>query len=504
MAKKPLCLIIRDGWGIGNGSDNDMIKTADTSFTDAYEAQYPTTSLLTDGEAVGLPNGTMGNSEVGHINIGAGRVVYQSLTRIDKSIREGDFFENAVLIEAINTAKERGSQLHLMGLIQEEGVHGATRHCNALLKLCKQQNFENVVVHAITDGRDTAPRSAKEHLAFLEHGINEAGLGKIGVMVGRYYAMDRDNKWDRTKLAYDAIINGVATPADSWEQVIDESYAADENDEFVKPRKLNGYEGAGKDDVIIFFNFRTDRVRQLTKAIVERDFDGFDVEENNIHFVGFTHYYDDGNFAEAFPPIANTNIFGEVLSNAGLKQLRCAETEKFAHVTFFFNDQNNEPFKNEDHILVKSPNVATYDLQPEMSAFEVRDKLVAAIESDEYDVIITNFANCDMVGHTGVPEAIKKAVETVDGCVNDVVKAVEAKGGISMLTADHGNADQITLEDGSPMTAHSMNPVQFTLIGAGEVTLRNDGALCDIAPTCLELLGMEKPAEMDGTSLIAK
>ncbi len=503
MAKKPVCLIIRDGWGIGNGSDNDMIKTANTPFTDAFEATYPTTSLLTDGEAVGLPDGTMGNSEVGHINIGAGRVVYQSLTRIDKSIREGDFFQNKALLEAIEVAKERGSKLHLVGLIQEEGVHGATRHCNALLKLCKQQKFDNVVVHAITDGRDTAPRSAKKHMAFLQQGLDEAGVGELGIMVGRYYAMDRDTRWDRTKLAYDAIMSGVAAPADSWEQVIDEAYAADQNDEFVLPRSLNGYSGAGKDDVVIFFNFRTDRVRQITKAMIESDFDGFEVESNNIHFVAFTHYYDNGNFTEAFAPIANTNIFGEVLSNAGLKQLRCAETEKFAHVTFFFNDQNNDKFDGEDHILVKSPDVATYDLQPEMSAGEVRDKLVEAINADTYDVIITNFANCDMVGHTGVPAAIKTAVETVDTCVNDVVEAVLAKGGVAMLTADHGNADQITLEDGSPMTAHSMNPVQFTIIGE-DAKLRDGGALSDIAPTCLELLGVAQPKEMDGTSLLVK
>ncbi len=504
MAKKPLCLIIRDGWGMGNHSSNDMIFTANTPFTDAYEKEFPTISLLTDGEAVGLPEGTMGNSEVGHINIGAGRVVYQSLTRIDKDIREGTFFKNEVFIDAINKAKTRGSKLHLMGLIQEEGVHAATRHCNALLKLCAQQNFSDVVIHAITDGRDTAPRSAKTHMAFLEQGIKEAGVGQIGIMVGRYYGMDRDTRWDRTQLAYDAIVKGIATPAESWEQVIDEAYAADTNDEFILPRSLNGYKGMGNDDVMIFFNFRTDRVRQITKAICEPSFDGFATVKNNIHFVGFTHYYDNGNFTEAYPEIKDSNLFGEVLANAGLNQLRCAETEKFAHVTFFFNGQNNNPFKNEDHILVDSPKVATYDLKPEMSAFEVRDKLVEAINSDKYDVIITNFANCDMVGHTGFPDAIRTAVETVDTCIHDVVEAIRAKGGVAMLTADHGNADQITLEDGSPMTAHSMNPVQFTLISEEKKQLRASGSLCDIAPTCLELLGILQPSEMDGKSLIAK
>lgn len=502
MAKKPLCLIIRDGWGRGNQTENDMIFSAETPFTDAYEKNYPTTLLTTDGEAVGLPQGTMGNSEVGHINIGAGRVVYQSLTRIDKSIRDGDFFTNKAFLDAVKIAKEKNSTLHLMGLIQEEGVHGATRHCNALLELCKRESLSDVVVHAITDGRDTPPKSAKTHMALLQEGIEKAGVGKIGTMVGRYYAMDRDTRWDRTQKAYDAIIKGIGKEASSWEEVIDNSYAEEINDEFILPHLLNGYTGAGSDDVFIFFNFRTDRVRQITKAIVEPDFSDFPTVKNNIHFVAMTHYYDHGNFVEAFPEIKNRNIFGEVLSDNGLRQLRCAETEKFAHVTFFFNDQNNNKFDKEEHILVKSPDVATYDLKPEMSAYEVKEKLVDAIKNDSYDVIIANFANCDMVGHTGVPSAIKTAVETVDTCVHEVVETVLANGGIAILTADHGNADQITLEDGSPMTAHSMNPVPLTLIGAGDVKLRDGGSLCDIAPTCLKLLGLSQPEEMDGKTLI--
>ena len=502
--KKPLVLIIRDGWGIGDHSESDMIWTANAEHSKYFEKTSPTTTLDVCGEAVGLPAKTMGNSEVGHINIGAGRVVYQSLTRIDKSIRDGDFFNNEVLLKALDTAKKRKAKIHLMGLIQEEGVHAATRHCHALLELCKKNNFENVVVHAFTDGRDTPPKSAAEHLEFLDNGMKKVGVGKLGVIVGRYYAMDRDNRWDRVKVAYDAIIKGVGTPAKDWREAISTSYEKGEFDEFIKPYLIDGYSGAGLDDVIIFFNFRTDRVREITKAIAEKDFNEFETVKNNIHFVGMTHYYDGGNFEEAYPEIKNENIFGEVLAKAGLRQLRCAETEKFAHVTFFFNDQNNDKYPNETHILVDSPKVATYDLQPEMSAYLVRDKLVAAIETEEFDVIICNFANGDMVGHTGVPEAIRKAVEVVDACVYDVVKAVQKKNGIAILTADHGNADQIYLPDGSPMTAHSMNPVSFTIVGAGNLQLRKGGSLCDIAPTCLELLDIEQPKEMTGKSLILR
>ena len=500
--KKPLVLVIRDGWGRGDHSEGDMVWTANTEHAKYYEKTSPTTSLEACGEAVGLPAGTMGNSEVGHLNIGAGRVVYQSLTRIDKSIRDGDFFENEVLLKAVKIAKERKSKIHLMGLIQEEGVHAATRHCHALLEFLRRNDLKNVVVHAFTDGRDTPPKSAAQHLTFLDDGFKKTGVGKLGVVVGRYYAMDRDNRWDRVKLAYNAIIKGIGTPAKTWREAIENSYEKGEFDEFIKPYLIDGYDGAGKDDVIIFFNFRTDRTREITKAIVEKSFKEFETVPNNIWLAGMTHYYDDGNFEEIYPEIKSEKIFGQVLADAELKQLRCAETEKFAHVTFFFNDQNNDKFSGETHILVDSPKVATYDLQPEMSAYQVRDKLVAAIESDEFDVIICNFANGDMVGHTGVPAAIRKAVETVDACVYDVVKAVQKKNGIAILTADHGNADQIYLPDGSPMTAHSMNPVSFTIVGGGNLQLREGGSLCDIAPTCLELLGIEQPKEMTGKSLI--
>ena len=502
MSKKPLCIIIRDGWGKGKPEPSNAIYVANTPWADKYEAEYPTTTLTTSGEDVGLPAGTMGNSEVGHLNIGAGRVVYQSLTRIDKSIRDGEFFNNESILKAIETAKSRKSKLHLMGLIQEEGVHAVTRHCHAILETCKRQGFSDVVIHAFTDGRDTPPKSALGHMEFLQQGLDRIGIGKIGVVIGRYYAMDRDKRWERTQLAYDAIIKGVGTKIGSWKEAIEQSYAAGANDEFIKPFLLGDYAGAGSEDVMIFFNFRTDRVRQLTQAIIDPAFDGFPVVKNNIFFVAMTHYYDNANFLEVFPEMKNLDIFGEILSKAGLKQLRCAETEKFAHVTFFFNDQNNDKYPGEDHILVNSPKVATYDLQPEMSAFEVRDKLVEAIASDKYDVIITNFANCDMVGHTGFFDAIITAVQTVDTCVHDVVEAATAKGGVCMIFADHGNADQTQLSDGSPMTAHTMNVVPFTIVGAGAVKLRDNGSLCDVAPTALKLLGISQPAAMTGKSLI--
>jgi 2,3-bisphosphoglycerate-independent phosphoglycerate mutase len=503
MKKKPVCLIIRDGWGKGKENDENAIFMAKTPFTDHYEASYPLTTIATSGLAVGLPDGYQGNSEVGHLNIGSGRIIYQSLTRIDKSISDGDFFSNEALIKAIVRAKSKNATVHLMGLIQEEGVHAVTRHCFALLKMCKEHGAPSVVIHALTDGRDTPPKSALEHLRFLQEGIDKIGIGRVATLIGRYYAMDRDTRWERTKIAYQAIMQGEGKKVASWKEGIEDAYAAGENDEFIKPRLID-YKGMGKDDSIIFFNFRFDRTRQLTKAIVEPSFSQFPTIPYNGYFVAMTHYYDNGNFKEAFPEMSNANILGEVLSAHGLKQFRCAETEKFAHVTFFFNGQRNDPFPGEDRILVNSPKVATYDLKPEMSALEVRDKLVSAIMSDTYDVIICNFANCDMVGHTGVFEATVKAVETVDTCVHDVVESVLVKGGVCIVAADHGNAEQMKLADGSPMTAHTTNPVPLMLIGAGNVRLREGGKLSDIAPTMLEFLGIPKPAEMTGMSLVAQ
>ncbi len=507
MKKRPVCLIIRDGWGKGKDSDENAIYTAKTPFTDNYEASCPLTTIATSGLAVGLPKGYQGNSEVGHLNIGSGRIIYQSLTRIDKSISDGDFFTNKTLIEAIRRAKTKNSTVHLIGLIQEEGVHAVTRHCISLLTMCKEHGAPSVAIHALTDGRDTPPKSALEHLRFLQDGIDKIGIGRVVSVIGRYYAMDRDKRWDRTQIAYRAVMRGEGKKVNSWKEGIEDAYAAGETDEFIKPRLIE-YEGMGKDDSIIFFNFRFDRTRQLTQAIVEPSFSEFPTFPYNAYFVAMTHYYDNGRFDEAFPEMSNANILGEVIAAHGLKQLRCAETEKYAHVTFFFNGQRNDPFPGEDRILVNSPKVATYDLKPEMSAFEVRDKLVEAIRSDVYDVVICNFANCDMVGHTGVFNAAVKAVETVDTCVHDVVETTLSKGGVCIVTADHGNAEQMKLSDGSPMTAHTTNPVPLMLIGAGNVhdnvRLRDNGKLSDIAPTMLEFLGIPQPAEMTGTSLIVR
>jgi 2,3-bisphosphoglycerate-independent phosphoglycerate mutase len=501
MKRRPVVLIIRDGWGKGTDTETNAIHMAHTPHTDEYERTCPTTLIGCSGLDAGLPEGYQGNSEVGHLNLGAGRIVYQSLTRIDKAVADGDFARNEVLRTAIDTARQRGSRLHLMGLIQEEGVHAVTRHCIALLEMCRDNGLDDVVVHALTDGRDTPPKSALEHLDFLQQGMDKVGVGRVASVIGRYYAMDRDKRWDRTELAYRAIMQGEGSKASGWREAVEDAYTSGETDEFIKPRLID-YDGVGAEDVFIFFNFRFDRTRQLTRAIVEPEFTEFDRIPHTIHFVAMTHYYDKGNFAEAFPEMENRNILGEVLATAGLRQLRCAETEKYAHVTFFFNSLRNDPFDNEERILVNSPKVATYDLAPEMSALEVRDRLVEAIRGDTFDVVICNFANGDMVGHTGVREAIIKAVETVDTCVHDVVEAAREKGGVCILTADHGNAERITLDDGSPMTAHTVNPVPLTIVGAGDVSLRQGGRLCDIAPTMLKLQGIEQPAEMTGTSLI--
>ncbi len=501
MKKRPVCLILRDGWGKGELNEANAIYKANTQFTDEYEKNNPTTLIKTSGLSAGLPEGYQGNSEVGHLNIGAGRTVYQSLTKIDKSVSDGDFFTNDAFNKAIDFAAQKNGTLHLIGLIQEEGVHSVTRHCVALLELCKSKSFKNVAIHAITDGRDTPPKSASEHMTLLQKGIEKNGIGRVATVTGRYYAMDRDTRWDRTELAYRTIMEGKGEKAQGWQQVIDEAYAAGENDEFIKPRVID-HPGIAENDSVIFFNFRFDRTRQLTKAMVEPEFSEFQRSSTVSCFVAMTHYYDNGNFIEAYPEMENKNLLGEVLSNNGLKQLRCAETEKYAHVTFFFNGQKNDPFPGEDRILVNSPKIATYDLQPEMSALEVRDKLVEAVKSDKYDVVICNFANCDMVGHTGLFDAIIKAVETVDQCVHDVVQAALEAGGACILSADHGNAEQTKLTDGSTMTAHTINPVQFTVVGAGDLKLRDDGVLGDIAPTMLELLGIEKPTDMTGNSLI--
>jgi len=498
-----VCLIIRDGWGWGPPGPGNAILNAKTPHTDRFQAEYPTCLVKTSGLAVGLPEGYQGNSEVGHLNIGAGRVVYQSLTRIDRAVESGDFYSNKQLVAAVETAKRNGTWLHLMGLIQEEGVHAVTRHALAVLKICRDHGLDRVWIHAITDGRDTPPKSARQHLEFLQTGMERIGVGRIATVTGRYYAMDRDTRWERTQLAYQAVADAQGIRAAGWEKAVDQAYNNNETDEFIRPRVLPDYPGLRDGDAFIFFNFRFDRTRQLTRALIEPDFKEFPVEPRNLYFVAMTHYYDEGHFSEAFPELEQINILGEVLSKQGIPQLRIAETEKYAHVTFFFNGLRNDPFPGEDRILVASPRVATYDLQPEMSAPEVRDRLLADIQSQSHQAIICNFANCDMVGHTGIYPAIVSAVETVDECVHRVVQAVLAQGGACILTADHGNAEQTQLADGSAMTAHTTNPVPLTLVAASRYRLRNDGSLADIAPTFLQLLGLEKPEEMTGQSLLA-
>jgi len=504
MKKRPVCLIIRDGWGKGKDEESNAIFSAHTPFADRIEKEYPTTLVKTSGLSVGLPDGYQGNSEVGHLNIGAGRIIYQSLTRIDKEISTGNFFKNKAFMKTIEISKKNRSRIHLVGLIQEEGVHAVTRHCIAILEMCKENGVGEVLIHALTDGRDTPPKSAHEQMLFLQKGIDRVGIGRVVSVIGRYYAMDRDKRWERTEIAYRAIMEGKGKQVNSWQEAVDDAYNCGETDEFIKPRLID-YTGIGADDVIILFNFRFDRTRQLTRAIVERNFTHFETIPHHIHFTAMTHYYDNGNFAEAFSELEYKKILGEVLSAKGLKQLRSAETEKFAHVTFFFNALENEPFAGEDRILVNSPKVATYDLKPEMSAFAVRNKLVEAVKSGTYDCIICNFANCDMVGHTGLYDKIITAVETVDRCTQAVAEAVLVRGGACIITADHGNAEQTKLADGSPMTSHTKNPVPLTIMGVGtaaEATLHHDGKLSDIAPTLLELLEIEPPPEMTGKSLI--
>jgi len=497
-----VCLVIRDGWGWGAPGPGNAILNAYTPHCDHYQANYPTCLVETSGLAVGLPRGYQGNSEVGHLNIGAGRVVFQSLTRIDKTLETGEFHDNPQLIAAVETAKRNGSWLHLMGLVQEEGVHAVTRHALAILEICRDHGLDRVWIHAITDGRDTPPQSAAEHMDFLQQGMERIGVGRMATVSGRYYAMDRDNRWDRTQLAHDAVALARGISALNWREAVEAAYSAGETDEFIRPRIIKNYPGIRDGDAFVFFNFRFDRTRQLTRALVEPDFSEFPVQRRDLYFVAMTHYYDQGNFHEAFPELEHVNILGEVLSGHGIPQLRIAETEKYAHVTFFFNGLRNDPFDGEDRILVPSPRVATYDLQPEMSAPEVRDRLVQDIRDLRHPAVIANFANCDMVGHTGIYPAIVRAVETVDQSVHQVAEAVLERGGACLITADHGNAEQTMLEDGSPMTAHTKNPVPLTLVAADAPLLRRGGSLADIAPTFLELLGLEQPPEMTGRSLL--
>ena len=504
MSKTPTTLIIMDGYGLSDFSGGNAVQTAKTPVLDKFFAEYAHTTLSASGLDVGLPDGQMGNSEVGHTNIGGGRVVYQDLPRISRSIEDGSFFENPAYCEAMNACLENGTALHLCGLLSNGGVHSTTEHIWALLKMAQIKGLKRVYLHAFLDGRDTAPTSGKQFLTEAVQKCAEIGVGKIATVSGRYYAMDRDKRWDRLELAYDAMVYGEGVQNSDPLAALENSYQNGVTDEFVEPIVCDKEGTISDNDSVICFNFRPDRAREITRAFVDPAFDGFQREYFPVHYVCNTEY--DAampNVTVAFPRIRVVNGLGEYLSKMGLTQLRIAETEKYAHVTFFFNGGVEEPYAGEDRVLVASPKVATYDLQPEMSAYEVTEKCVERIRSGNYDVIILNFANCDMVGHTGVFEAAVKAVETVDECVGKVVEATLDMGGIALITADHGNAEQMLQGDGkSPMTAHTTNLVPFILCGAG-AELR-PGRLADIAPTILDVMGLEQPKEMDGKTLIVK
>ena len=505
--KKPLALIILDGFGNNPSDYGNAIHAAKTPNLDKLFETCPHTLIGASGMDVGLPDGQMGNSEVGHTNIGAGRVVYQELTRITKSISDGDFFQNEALCGAVENCKKNGSALHLMGLLSDGGVHSHNKHLYGLLELAKRAGLEKVYVHCFMDGRDVPPSSGKEYVEELMAKMKEIGVGKIASVMGRYYAMDRDNRWDRVEKAYAAMVYGEGETAECPVCAMEKSYAADVTDEFVVPVVCDKDGCIRENDSVIFFNFRPDRAREITRTLVDPDFAGF--ERRNgffpLYFVCMTQY--DAampNVHVAFKPQSLANTFGQYISDHGLTQLRIAETEKYAHVTFFFNGGVEAPCKNEDRALIASPKVATYDLKPEMSAYEVTDELLARLDSGKYEGVILNFANCDMVGHTGGVEAAVSAVEAVDTCLGKVVDKILSMGGRALITADHGNADQMYEPDGSPFTAHTTNPVPLLLVGDGTHTLKEGGRLADLAPTMLEMLGLPQPAEMDGKSLLTK
>lgn len=512
MSKKPTVLMILDGYGLNDTCEANAVCEAKTPVMDQLKSQCPFVKGNASGMAVGLPEGQMGNSEVGHLNMGAGRIVYQELTRITKEIQDGDFFKNEALLKAVKNAKDNHSSLHFMGLLSDGGVHSHNTHLYGLLELAKKEGLEKVYVHCFLDGRDTPPASGKSFIEALQAKMKEIGVGEIGVVSGRYYAMDRDNRWDRVELAYKALTKGIGVKGTDAAEAVQASYDDDKTDEFVLPTVI---EKDGKPvttiqdkDSVVFFNFRPDRAREITRAFCDDDFKGFEREKRlDLTYVCFTDYDETiPNKIVAFHKQEIKNTFGEYLAAHNMTQARIAETEKYAHVTFFFNGGIEEPNKGEDRILVKSPKVATYDLKPEMSAYEVCDKLVEAIKSDKYDVIIINFANPDMVGHTGVEDAAIKAVEAVDECVGKAVEAIKEVNGQMFICADHGNAEQLVdYETGEPFTAHTTNPVPFILVNADPAyKLREGGCLADIIPTLIELMGMEQPAEMTGKSLLIK
>lgn len=508
MRRKPMMLMILDGFGINEIEKANAVKLANTPNIDNLMKTWPTTEIHTSGLEVGLPDGQMGNSEVGHTNIGAGRVVYQDLTRITKSIEDGDFFSVKEITEAIENCQRNHSKLHIIGLLSDGGVHSHIRHLVALLEAAKRKDFEDVYVHCFLDGRDTPPASGEGYIAQLEEKMREKEVGKIASISGRFYSMDRDKRWDRVEKAYNALVKGEGEKATSAISAIESSYQQEVFDEFVLPTVIcnNSNEPLATiqdNDSVIFFNYRPDRAREITRSLVDPEFEGFETKPLNLYYVCFTQYDETiPNVHIAFKPESLKNTFGEYVSNQGLTQLRIAETEKYAHVTFFFNGGEEKQYPGEDRILVPSPKVQTYDMQPEMSAVEVTDKVVEAIRSDKYDCIILNYANPDMVGHTGNLEAAIKAIETIDECVARVVVAIEEKNGMIIMTADHGNAEQmIDYKTGEPHTAHTTNIVPLVLIGVEGVQLKS-GKLADLAPTMLELMGLQKPEEMTGESII--
>ncbi|WMJ80638.1 2,3-bisphosphoglycerate-independent phosphoglycerate mutase [Clostridium sp. MB40-C1] len=510
MAKKPTMIMILDGFGISDHEDGNAIMIAKHPNITRLWNDYPHTTIAASGLAVGLPEGQMGNSEVGHLNIGAGRVVYQSLTRITKSISDGDFFENEALLKAVDNALNNKSSLHLLGLLSDGGVHSHIEHLKGLLELAKKKGLEKVYVHAFLDGRDTPPSSANKYINEIEEYMKEIGVGTIATVSGRYYAMDRDNRWERVELAYNALVNGKGEYAGTPGEAVERSYNDNKTDEFVLPTiitKNQEPKAIIKDkDSVVFFNFRPDRAREMTRALNDKVFEGFKRNNLDLTFVTMTEYDKTiENVEVAFKPESYTNTLGEYLSKLGKKQLRIAETEKYAHVTFFFNGGVEEPNKNEDRVLVPSPKVATYDLKPEMSAYEVTEQVLEKIDADEYDFIVLNYANPDMVGHTGVIEAAVKAVETVDECLDKVVDKILEKKGTVLITADHGNCEQmIDYSNGKPMTAHTTNIVPFIYVSeeAKGKQLREDGILADIAPTAITAMGEKIPSEMTGKDLI--
>ena len=509
MSKKPVMLMILDGFGIAPKSEGNAVSLAKKPNFDRLLEKYPHSKLQASGLFVGLPDGQMGNSEVGHLNIGAGRIVYQELTRITKSIADGDFFTNEALVKAMENAKKTDGALHLMGLLSDGGVHSHIDHLKGLLEFAKKAGVQNVYVHAFMDGRDVPPSSGKEFIEKAEAMMAEVGVGKIATVSGRYYAMDRDNRWERVELAYNAMVLGQGETANSAVEAIEKSYHDDKTDEFVLPTVIekdgNPVAKIKSGDSVVFFNFRPDRAREITRAINDKVFDGFKRETLDLTFVTMTQYDKTLEGVEvAFKPQTLTNTLGEYVSDKGLNQLRIAETEKYAHVTFFFNGGVEKENKNEERALIPSPKVATYDLKPEMSAYEVTEELIKRLDSDKYDMIILNFANPDMVGHTGVVEAAVKAIEAVDECLGKVVDKVLEKDGTVFITADHGNAEtMIDFSTGNPFTAHTTQPVPFVWVANNtDGKTIKDGKLADIAPTMLNVLGLEAPAEMTGENLI--